>query len=153
MFITALSDTHGNKLAVKSIEKQLNQSCLVLHLGDHFCDVDFLKPTLQDKLITVYGNCDGGGEDKIIEKENIKILITHGDRHGVKMGLTRLYLRAQEIGARLVFYGHTHVPRIDVVDGITFVNPGCMTGYSSSKTYAQVELTDGIVKAKIIEID
>lgn len=152
MIITAISDTHGNSLAVKSIENALKKSDLVLHLGDHFNDIDFLISTLGDKLITVHGNCDGGGEDKIIERENIKILITHGDKHGVKMGLTRLYLRAQEIGSRLVFYGHTHIPRIDVVDGITFVNPGCMTGYSKEKSYAIVEANDGIIKGKIINL-
>ena len=151
MIIGLLSDTHGNKKAIESIMPALEKCDLVVHLGDHFYDMDGFKERLNGKLYTVYGNCDGGGEDLVIERENAKILICHGDKYGVKMGLTRIYLRALEIGAKLVFYGHTHRANVTFENGITIINPGAMTHFGD-KSYALVNLNDGVVDAKIIKV-
>ena len=151
MKISVLSDTHGNKKAIEKILPEIEKSDLIVHLGDHFYDMDKFAPLIGEKLITVYGNCDGGGEDKIIERENIKILICHGDKYRVKAGLTRIYLRAKEIGASLVLYGHTHNARVDFEDGVTLVNPGSMTHFGR-KSYCQIELIDGVINAKIKDV-
>lgn len=151
MKISVLSDTHGNKKAIEKILPEIEKSDLIVHLGDHFYDMDKFAPLIGEKLITVYGNCDGGGEDKIIERENIKILICHGDKYRVKAGLTRIYLRAKEIGASLVLYGHTHNARVDFEDGVTLVNPGSMTHFGR-KSYCQIELIDGVINAEIKDV-
>ena len=151
MIITALTDTHGNIKAIKNILPVLKSADLTVHLGDHFYDADFLKGLLKSDPVTVYGNCDGGGEDQVLRLENTVILLTHGDRYGVKSSLTRLYLRAKELGAKLVLYGHTHVAKIENFDGITFVNPGCMTSFCDTPTYAKIEINDGLIKAEIIK--
>lgn len=151
MIIVALSDTHGNVNAIKKIMPVLKNADLTVHLGDHFYDVDFLKGTLKTDPVTVYGNCDGGGDDLVLNLENTVVLLTHGDKYGVKSSLTRLYLRAKELGAKLVLYGHTHQPKIENFDGITFVNGGCMTAFCETPTYAKIEINDGIIDAKIIK--
>ena len=151
MKIGVLSDTHGNLNAIESIMPVLEKCDLVLHLGDHFYDMDGFSTKLNGKLYTVYGNCDGGGEDLVLERENTKILVCHGDKYGVKMGLTRIYLRALEIGAKLVFYGHTHRANVTFENGITIINPGAMTHFGD-KSYAIVDLNDGVIEAKIIKV-
>ena len=67
MRIGVLSDTHGNKKAIEEIMPALKKMDKVIHLGDHFYDMDFVKGELGDKLVTVYGNCDGGGDEKILD--------------------------------------------------------------------------------------
>lgn len=151
MIITAISDTHGNLSAIEKLLPVLKSADLTLHLGDHFYDLDGVKDKLSKRPVTVYGNCDGGGDDEILRLENTVILLTHGDRYGVKSSLTRLYLRAKELGAKLVIYGHTHIAKIDNFDGITFVNPGCMTAFCNQPTYAKIEVKDGLIKAEIIK--
>ena len=61
MKLVVLSDTHGNINAIKGIETLFDSADKVIHLGDHFYDMDKFAPKIKDKLITVYGNCDGGG--------------------------------------------------------------------------------------------
>jgi putative phosphoesterase len=150
--LVILSDTHGNINAIKGIENLFDGADKVIHLGDHFYDMDKFAPNLKDKLITVYGNCDGGGEDKILTLGGAKILICHGDKYHVKLGLTRIFLKAKEIGATLVLYGHTHHARIDYHDNVTLVNPGCMTRFSK-KSYAVIEINDGIINPSILELE
>ena len=152
MKIGVLSDTHGNLNAIKGVLPQLEKCDLVVHLGDHFYDMDDFSVNLTNKLYTVYGNCDGGGEDLILEKENTKILVCHGDKYRVKAGLTRLYLRALEIGAKLVLYGHTHIANVTTENGITFVNPGALA-HMGKKSFCQIDLNDGVIDAQIIKIE
>lgn len=152
MIITVISDSHGNIETIKKLLPTFQKSQMVVHLGDHFYDMDSFKGILSDKLITVYGNCDGGGEDVVINKEGIKILICHGDKYHVKTGLYRLYLRAKEVGATLVLYGHTHIPKIDFQDGVTLINPGALSKFGN-KTYCQISLTDGVINPTIYNLE
>lgn len=152
MKIGVLSDTHGNKKAIEEIMPALTKMDKVIHLGDHFYDMDFAKSELGDKLVTVYGNCDGGGDEKILDLEGVKTLICHGNRYHVKMGLTRIFLRAKELGVKLVLYGHTHKAQIDYAEDITLINPGAMTRFSKNG-YCIIDITDGVVNARLIDLE
>ena len=55
-----------------------------------------------------------------------KILLTHGHLYDVRTTFERLVHLALELGCDYVLYGHTHIQRIDVVDGITLINPGSL---------------------------
>ena len=151
MRLVVLSDTHGNTRAINGIQHLFDSADKVIHLGDHFYDMDSFAPSLKDKLITVYGNCDGGGEDKIITLDNVKILICHGDKYHVKLGLTRIFLKAKEIGANLVLFGHTHRAKIDYSEGITLLNPGSMTRFGKN-SYAIIDIDDGVITPNLVEI-
>ena len=149
--LVIVSDTHGN---LKNLEKLLpiiEESDLIIHLGDYSSDLKVLSPELYDKLYYVKGNCDGGGEDAFFEAENLKIMMTHGDRYGVKQSLTKLYLKAKEMKIDVVLYGHTHIPKIEEYDGITFINPGCMSIFSN-KTYCYAVVNNDKIIAKIVDI-
>ena len=128
--IVVLSDTHGNKKAIGKISDIILESDYVFHLGDFYDDFVDYAYALKDKAFQVYGNCDyisgGAGAEKIVEIEGVKILATHGHLYGVKQSREKLIGRAEEVGATLVFYGHTHVAEIYEKNGITLVNPGCL---------------------------
>ena len=149
MRIGVLSDTHGNKKAIEEIMPALKKMDKVIHLGDHFYDMDFVKGELGDKLVTVYGNCDGGGDDYITQIDGVKIMLTHGDRYSVKWSLLKLKYKAKELGVNVVFYGHTHEADILEEDGIFFINPGCMNKFTG-KSYCYAVITNGKIVPTIV---
>lgn len=150
--ILAISDSHGNISALNKLQGEMQKADYIFHLGDHYYDVEKINLNFENKIYSVKGNCDGGGEEKIIEIFSLKIMLVHGDRYNVKSSLTRLFLRAQELKVDLVFFGHTHIPSIIEEEGIILINPGCLTEFSVNKTYCLVEIKDNKINAKIEKI-
>ena len=146
--VLVLSDTHRNFSALEKLLPKMLENDYVFHLGDYQADILQYRE-LGDKVYSVLGNCDGGGDDLVLEIEKVKILLTHGDRYGVKSSLYKLLLRAKEVGANVVFYGHTHIASVEKIDGITFVNPGCTYGYLD-KSYCYAVFHQGNVTTKIV---
>lgn len=149
--IVVLSDTHGNISAIERIYQILKESDYIIHLGDYQSDIMLFAREFGNKIISVKGNCDMGGGYEIIEIEGVKILITHGSDYGVKNGLTRLNFKAKEVGANVVFYGHTHISNIQEFDGVTFINPGAMKNFLN-KSYCYAVAHNGKLTAKIVDI-
>ncbi len=149
--IVVLSDTHGNLSSIEKISTIVHESDYVFHLGDCKSDILAFSREFGDKIHAVAGNCDGGGADEIIEIEGVKILLTHGDKYGVKNGLLKLVLRAKELGVNAVFYGHTHQADITICDGIQLINPGNTKSFID-KTYCYAVVHDGKLVAKIVPI-
>lgn len=148
--ILVLSDTHGNISAMEKLKNIMRESDYIFHLGDYEKDISIFRE-FSGKVVSVKGNCDGGGTDKVIEIEGIKFFLTHGDRYGVKNGLLNLKLKAQEIQADVVFYGHTHRANIELIDGIYFINSGNLISYYG-KSYCYCVVYGGKITAKIVEI-
>lgn len=153
--IVVVSDTHRNKSALKKIANVIMENDYVFHLGDYYDDFVDYAYALKGKVFQVYGNCDYGtseAETEILtEIEGVKIFATHGHNYGVKQGREKLLRRAKELGATLVFYGHTHIAEIYEKDGITLVNPGCLYEYSPKKSFAFVVIDKGKANAFINE--
>lgn len=149
--VIAITDTHANFSALEKLLPKMIENDYVFHMGDHQRDILSYSSELKNKILSVKGNCDGGGEDLIVEIEGLKILLTHGDRYSVKRSNFNLLLRAKEVGANVVFYGHTHSALIEEIDGITFINPGCMTRWSDN-TYCYAVLHNGKITAKIVRV-
>jgi putative phosphoesterase len=151
-----LSDTHGNyPLATKIV---LLEPCvdLIIHLGDEADDAQMLEHLCAKQVRKVSGNCDPPGKhprELLTFVEQTSLLITHGDRYGVKSGLSRLHQRAVSTGARVVLYGHTHIAAIDEIDGILFVNPGALAREASLKSYARLTFAASGTQARIVQID
>ena len=146
-----MSDTHGNTAVMKKLLPIMEESDFVIHLGDYATDKRCLSEKVYEKLYAVKGNCDGGGDDLIIEAEGKKILLTHGDRYGVKKGLTELFFKAKEINADAVFYGHTHISDVTETGGVLLINPGTLSAYGE-KTYCYAVIADGKITAKIVKV-
>ena len=74
--------------------------------------------------------------------------VTHGDVYGVSWGEEELVSRAQEMGADVVFYGHTHCPAYHVYEseGVTVFNPGSIAlprqMTPSGPTFLIIDLAD-----------
>jgi len=147
--IVTISDTHGNFSAIDKILPIINENDVCLHLGDFERDILSYGKDIKSKVYSVKGNCDGGGEDEILQVEKVKILITHGDRYNVKSTLYPLFLRAKELGVDLVFYGHTHNAEIIEKDGIYLVNPGAMNRYGQN-SYAYTVIHEKKIVCKIV---
>ena len=151
--ITVFSDSHGMPLPNKLLSVA-NESDLVFFLGDGLLSLGDMP--LHKGFHAVQGNCDsycGFDDEQVIEVENVRILLTHGDKYRVKSDLTALSMRALELGCTLVLYGHTHFAAIDEYAGVTLVNPGSIySARGSSPSYAYVVVTNTKFVAKIVNL-
>ena len=130
MQILVVSDTHGDSNQFEKLIKVHNDIKPVIHLGDGEKDVVKIKENFPDKdIYSVCGNCDlEERSPEIIEIniENQKILATHGHLFKVKSSLEKLINEAEQKGANIVLYGHTHKPKTDFKNGIYIMNPGSL---------------------------
>lgn len=124
-----MSDSHGQIKERAKLLSLINKVDKVIHLGDHAKDLETFDLVLKPTFI-VSGNCDEKGrflEEITIEDESFKLFITHGHRYDVKQGLTKLYYKAQELGANIILFGHTHIPLCVENNGVYFYNPGSIS--------------------------
>lgn len=155
MKLLVLSDTHGNfTLALKahSLSEQIDT---IVHLGDGLSDAAMLQELLDSNIVGVAGNCDPGSSaprELLWECEGKRILLTHGDAYRVKSGLERLILRALEVRADIVLYGHTHQAKQTLHSDILFLNPGTMINAASHKSYAIVNVSPDGISASLHDI-
>jgi putative phosphoesterase len=156
MRIAILSDTHGNcTQAVRSLDLSGAFDCII-HLGDTTDDAEFIELALERELVIVSGNCDAGGKyprSMTLEIAGKIFFICHGDRSHVKAGLTQLYQKALQVGADIVLYGHTHIPLIEEINNILFINPGAMKKSSKNPTMGILHIDGGMVRAEIIDVN
>lgn len=131
-----LSDTHlypgGRRQLPSEIPALFSRfGCgLILHAGD-CCTIDVLRP-LADiaPVLVVVGNNDRG---ELLELGEREIAIRVGEKrvalvHGDGGRSARTEARERFAGnVDLVVYGHSHVPKIEMVDGTILFNPGSPT--------------------------
>ena len=137
MLIAVVSDTHRQEYYIQKVKSYIKNADILIHLGDNIEDADELAEGFKGKVYKVSGNCDfcrGAERELVIDVEGIRILITHGDRYGVKYELNNLYYRAMEAEADIALYGHTHIPYMEEVNGIWLFNPGSASLPRMSKT-------------------
>jgi len=141
--VLIMSDSHGleNEMnQIKARHKIQNN----IHCGDSELDMD--APVMEN-FIKVAGNCDFDArypEELVVDVGNIKFLIVHGHLHGVKSGLTALSYRAEELGADVACYGHTHIAEVNEMNNQLFINPGSihLPRNRSEKTYCIMKWDD-----------
>ncbi len=126
--ILIFGDTHGCLSEIPFI-KNVEEYDYLLYLGDGYEEVErwIVKNKLQDKFVGVTGNCDDKPQvkrQKLIEIEQIKIFMTHGDIFDVKKDYKKIFSKAKDIGANIAMFGHTHYADNICVDGIYLFNPG-----------------------------
>jgi len=118
--VGVISDTHGllrpEALAV------LQGSDYVIHAGD------IEDPAILDRLreiapvTAVRGNVDRGAwaqkvpETNVLEAEGVSIYVLHI--------LDQLDLKPEAAGFAAVVYGHSHVPKQEMKNGVLYFNPG-----------------------------
>lgn len=158
MLAAVIADTHIPRRAKKlpdALAPHLERADLVLHAGD------LMDPALLDELAAyapvraVRGNVDSLEVDlpETVEFEfgGISIAMIHDS--GPKKGRrTRMKRRFPE--ARVIVFGHSHIPWLEDDDGILLLNPGSPTDRrrQPEHTFALLRVERGEARAEILAL-
>lgn len=157
MKILVVSDTHKNFDALKSVVDNADFDILI-HLGDgerEFCDIQSLFP---DKgMIYVAGNCDFGQHETvhIAKIGGVRIFCCHGHTLHVNGGLEHLVATAKQNKCNIALYGHTHIYRTEIIDGVFVMNPGSLGSPRGGNmpSYGVITIdADGRIEMNIITV-
>lgn len=154
MKLLICSDSHTDSALLAELVR-LESPDALLHLGDCYCDTAQLPALFpQLPLYRVAGNNDYTREapfELLLELGGKRLFLTHGHHYRVKMGLTPLYLRAQELDADTALFGHTHHPFLDCQNGIWLLNPGSASRrlYQPMVSYATMLLEGGHIRCNM----
>lgn len=159
MRIITMSDSHGNRSALKKIfDKTADSGDIFVHLGDGEKELD-LMVTLHPELDIrhVAGNCDWGSlspDHDVVIAGDIRIFITHGHTFGVNYGKERIIAEAKKLGCSAALFGHTHCRYQAYEDGIYLFNPGsCSQPRDFSKpSYGFVDITPQGIFTGIVDL-
>ena len=149
--VLVISDTHGNiEGALEALKKEPGIS-EIWHLGDHASDAKMISDRTGIPFIAVRGNCDGNSgiyeESVTVSVMGRKAFLAHGHTLGVGFSLLRLQLKAEEEGAEIALFGHTHVPDMSFQGRLIMMNPGSISlpRMGHPATYGILKIgTDGI---------
>ena len=141
MRIVVMSDTHGETTSIDQVRHAVGPVDAVFHCGDS--ELDTQHESLQDAFV-VGGNCDWDSsfsDEVFTEVNGVKVLMSHGHLWQVKSTLMPLSYRAQEVGADVVLFGHSHLLGVELINGMLFVNPGSLElpRGRKEKSYAIIE--------------
>ena len=145
MKAAVFSDTHGNTALMLEAVRRTRPDVLI-HLGDYERDAEQLRREFPEiPLYSVCGNCDFAPLSPltdIVPLGCVKALICHGHTYAVEYNnIDRLVYAAQEQGAKIAMFGHTHSAYNGEVGGVRLLNPGT-AGKGRHLTYAWVEIFD-----------
>ena len=157
MRLGIISDTHG--LLRPEVFEVFRAVDHILHGGDVgasaiLTDLEALAP-----VTAVYGNTDGpdlrGRLPPVatLRLDGFDIVVTHGDQLGSP---TPAALHEAFPDAEIIVYGHTHQPRLELVDRtVTVMNPGSAgpRRFTLPVSVGIVELEPGIPpRARIVNL-
>ena len=151
-----LADTHIPRRARVLPEEMLphlERADLVLHAGDLIQASLLDELTLYAPVCAVRGNVDGPEMDlpEILEFDfgGVKVAMIHDS--GRKEGRRRR-LRRRFHDARVIIFGHSHIPFLEDRDGLLLLNPGSPTDKRRQPyhTFALLRAQEGNVRAEII---
>lgn len=149
-----LADTHiprRSRKLPRGLEPHLKEADLILHAGD------LMDPALLDELAAyapvraVQGNLDPLEADLPETQEFVfggaRIAMIHdsGRKEGRRRRLTRRFP-----DARVVVFGHSHIPFLEDEDGLLLLNPGSPTDKRRQPeyTFALLYAEAGSVRAE-----
>lgn len=147
-----VSDLHGAVQRLNEALRRQRDADAVIFLGDGVTDAEYSALSEYGKRpwLAVRGNCDFsstflGTELKKTDSITLgdkKIVYTHGDLFGVKLGMDGLRRLARDTGASVVLFGHTHRRCELYEDGVHYVNPGSLSGSGEDGGCAVMTVTD-----------
>ena len=131
MRVGVFSDSHGDHEALDELLERMGALDAVCFLGDVARDAEHLRERLaampnQPVLYAVRGNNDYYSIctlpwELLIELGGVRIYMTHGHQ---LVSLMNLAYKAQECGAQVALFGHTHQALCETVQGVLLLNPG-----------------------------
>lgn len=162
MRVAVLSDTHAPqrwRRCPPAVAAQLAGVEAILHAGD-VCTPDVLEELAAWAPVhAVLGNNDGpdvagwGAPERLeLDLAGLPVAMIHDS--GPSVGRARR-LRRMFPTARLVVFGHSHIPQDEEHDGQRIFNPGSPTDRRRQPrgTMGLLEITDGrLVSARIVAV-
>jgi uncharacterized protein len=154
LLAVVIADTHVPRRAgalPEGLTPHLGRADLVLHAGD------LMDSALLDELAAyapvkaVRGNLDPPGLPESLEFEfsGVRVAMIHdsGRRQG-----RRGRLRRRFPDARVVIFGHSHIPFLEDEGGLMLLNPGSPTDRRRQprNTFALLHARAGSVRAEIV---
>lgn len=145
-----VSDSHKDKDTLERIIKKEADADLVIHLGDGIEEFEDLMIGSRKINVSVKGNSDNDNITQPFTKTitffGKKLFLAHGHTFDVKITYDKIIEKARSENADLCLFGHTHQQYINVVDGMTVLNPGAVSYFHK---YAVIEITDGDIYAEL----
>lgn len=128
MKIGVTGDTHGSEQAVRKVLQNTWPVEQWFHTGDYAHDANIIETTTGLPVAKVCGNCDSWENkakvDEYLEIEGCKIWLTHGNKYIRQGGVKELAWWGRKLGVKVIVFGHTHKPLVEVIDGVLLFNPG-----------------------------
>ena len=147
-----ISDNHGDDSPLWDVLSIYEDEVdTFIHCGDSEAEA---SDPIWKRMRTVKGNMDGPffPESQEICLGNKKVLVTHGHLESVKRSLKELTEEAQRKHADIVFFGHSHIPFCEKIEGVLYVNPGSISlpkGPEPEKTYARLSVDENQIRVDL----
>lgn len=158
MRILVVSDSHRKTGTLRDVLRKQPNVEMVLFLGDGVSDMESLRGELRpdQALVMVKGNNDWNCKEPLVREVwagDTKILMMHGHTWQVKYGIGAALHTAKECGAKILLYGHTHIPSCDYVDGMYVMNPGALYApLNGFPTYGLIEIVPKGIMPSIVKL-
>ncbi len=158
MLVVVLADTHIPRRAKglpEGLTPHLEAADLILHAGDLLVEDVLYELEHYAPVRAVKGNVDGWDvrlpETLEFEVGGVPIAMVHDS--GLKKG-RRDRMKKWFPGARVVVFGHSHMPLLEDEDGLMLLNPGSPTERrrAPDHTFALLRVEDGEVGAEILAL-
>jgi putative phosphoesterase len=150
MFIGVISDTHG--LLRPEAVAALRGADRIIHAGD-IGDPAILERLSKIAPVTaVRGNVDREAwaknipETNVLEVDGVSIYVLHI--------LENLDLKPKAAGIDAVIYGHSHIPKQEMKDGVLHFNPGSAgpRRFQRPVTIGKSIVQDGKIRGEVIQL-
>ncbi|HWY54312.1 MAG TPA: metallophosphoesterase family protein [Terriglobales bacterium] len=151
MIVGVISDTHG--LLRPEAVAALHGSQFIIHAGD------VGDPQILDRLsaiapvTAVRGNVDQGAWARKIPATNV---LTIGEVFiYILHSIQELDLIPEAANFAAVVYGHSHVPKIEMKNGVLYFNPGSagQRRFRLPVSVGRLTITDGKIEEKILMLE
>lgn len=159
--LAVIADTHtmgASRPVPRGAWPYLEAADHILHAGD-VCDAALLDELRSLAPVTVVlGNCDpaavrdwGAGDEVEVELDGIRIAMVHDAGPGKGR---RERMRARFPTARVVVFGHSHIPWNEDADGLLLFNPGSPTWKRQAPftSMGLLWIADGDVEGEIFPV-
>ncbi|MDQ3363190.1 MAG: YfcE family phosphodiesterase [Actinomycetota bacterium] len=158
LLAVVLADTHIPRRAKglpEGLTPHLESADLILHAGDLLVEDVLYELEHYAPVRAVKGNVDGwevrSPETLELEVGGISIAMVHDS--GTRKG-RRSRMRRRFPGARVVVFGHSHIPWLEDENGLMLLNPGSPTDRrrAPEHTFALLRVEGGEVRAEILTL-
>lgn len=155
MKLIVIADTHKDYERYNNIVTK-NAADLYIHLGDginEFSDVAKENPNKEFAFVKGENDFCEASLTRVIQVKNCRIFCAHGDTFDVSDGLKKIIAAAKAENCSIILYGHTHLYKAELIDGIYVMNPGSLgtpRGHNKA-SYGVLEIgDDSSVKMNIV---